>query len=291
MAANSADDSGTIVFLFFAERDKTRKEFDASVSRSDTNSAVDDSGSRSTNSSKVDDRVKAKVATRENEDVHYGDRAGKSSETVARDQSVQGRLVSSNVSDRSDSSESRSTSQRSQQSSGVVVRSASEYTREISRPDKLDAALKEIFLTAKIVNLADYADIEGCSATAPPMDQIESDLRGLRADQSLALPQGTRAKVIASLRECAVPYLATAVAKLGIPDVDPTSGMARISVDVTAQILNVRGAGLPKTIGSVTRQIFGVGADDAVATANALTAAARAVGQETLNMLSVRGAL
>lgn len=288
---SGSDGDATIVFLFFAERDRTRRDFDPTVSRTSSDSNSRSSAEAFASGATLQASARVSASSKQGEIVNKQAAGSKSAQITTQKAIGKESVMASEAATATQSSDAQTSTSSSSRSSGQTVVTSAEYTREVSRPDKLDAALKEVFLTTKIVSLADYTDVQSCSASAPPIAQIESDLRSLRSDQSFALPQATRAKVIASLRECEVPYFATAVAKIGIPDVDPASGQKRVFVDVTAQVLNIRSGGLPKTVGSVTRQLQGIGPDETVATSNALSAAARVVGEETLNMLSVRGAL
>jgi len=299
-AAAMNGQGSTIVFLFFAERDKTRTDHDPNVSRSDANGETTSSASRTTTAASFEASAKLKATSKNAELEKRGTSGGTTAQIDKQLAVAKMNAEGSSSAEVSGTHDARSETQRIERYSGQTIHASADYVREISRPDKLDASLKEVFLTSKIVSLADYADVEGdsCSTTAnvpvPSMEQIEGDLRSLRPDQALALPPATRGKVIAVLRACEIPYLATAVAKIGIPDSDPVTGQVRVSVDVTAQVLKIpslNAPGLPKTVGSVTRQVSGIGQDDTVAAGNALSAAARIVGEETLNMLSVRGVL
>jgi hypothetical protein len=290
---NTAQNSGVsapgIVFLFFAEKVKSITTYDPNVTKSDSRNI-------STN-----DNIKGSSSVAEKEEFDVKGSANVAvSDKVATSGASSAELVKTKVdaSGKSSGSASLEVSQNvkrdvnisdTRNSSGSTVQRSADIEREISRPDKLDAALKMALQTSGKLSLIDYSKIRICAPNAPKMERIQDELRKLKPDQALTLTEDTQIEVIRALRgECGVSFLAIGVAKINTPSRDPITGNVKVSVDVTASVDSIKNL---TNVVSVTKQVSATGQDETEATNNALTAAANIVGQETLSQLSAQAGI
>lgn len=296
-AQTSEATASGIVFLFFAEKVKSITTYDPNVTKTDSRniSASDNLKASSTASEKSEFAVKGSANVAVSDKVATS--GASSAELLKTKVDASGRASGSASLDVSQNVKRDVNVSDTRNSSGSSTQKSADIEREISRPDKLDSALKQVFQTSGKLSLIDYNDMQLCVEGAPGMDRIQDELRKLKPDQSLGLTQETRLAVIRSLRSgkkedgCEVAFFATGIAKINAPGRDAVTGQTRVSVDVSASVLSIKGGGLPKTVVSVTQQISGTGPDETEATNNALTAAARLVGQETISQLSAQAGI
>lgn len=103
------------------------------------------------------------------------------------------------------------------------------------------------------------------------------------------ISQTTLANAAAAAQEVHVPYLAYGTLDVGVQDVDPTTGLKRVYVEVTAKVYNLSGM-FPVTVAAVGPiQYAGLGPNAAVARTNALKLAARKAAEKLVAEMDVKG--
>jgi len=98
----------------------------------------------------------------------------------------------------------------------------------------------------------------------------------------------TQTNAVKGVKSLNVKYLAIGTLDVGLSDIDPVSGMKRVSVKVTAKILDVSGpfASAVTSIGPI--QFYGTGTESDVARTNALKLAASSAGTQLVNELNAK---
>lgn len=291
-AQTSEATASGIVFLFFAEKVKSITTYDPNVTKTDSRniSASDNLKASSSASEKSEFAVKGSANVAVSDKVATS--GASSAELLKTKVDASGRASGSASLDVSQNVKRDVNVSDTRNSSGSSTQKSADIEREISRPDKLDAALKMALQTSSKLSLIDYSKIRFCAPNAPKMERIQDELRKLKPDQPLNLTEDTQFEVISALRgACNVSFFATGVAKINAPGRDPITGNIKVSVDVTASVDNIKGNGLPTNVVTVTKQVSGTGADETEATNNALTAAANIVGQETISQLSAQAGI
>jgi hypothetical protein len=121
----------------------------------------------------------------------------------------------------------------------------------------------------------------------------DKDNNAVRKDFSAGneLQASTIRSVVATLKKAQVPLLVLATLDAGPPGQDPATGMARVAVNVTGRVLDLRGP-FPREIASVpVQQFYGIAPDNMVARDKGLKDAALAAARETVSRLNAAGVL
>ncbi len=103
------------------------------------------------------------------------------------------------------------------------------------------------------------------------------------------ISQTTLANAASAAQEVHVPYLAYGTLDVGIQGTDPTTGLKRVYVEVTAKVYNLSGV-FPVTVAAVGPvQYAGLGPNAAVARTNALKRAASKAAERLVAEMDVKG--
>lgn len=190
--------------------------------------------------------------------------------------------VEQSVSSSSTAADKAVSSESMKQRGGNTLRKEDEVTYAVTSSQDLDAAMGDV-ITAAGIEYVGYEDVVGsCGGPEPSKFQKEY----VHADE---MTPATRAAVIGAVRSCTIKYFATGTVDTGVASKDPVSGLQQVFVSVRAQLWDVSQK-LPRKIGSVgPKQFSGLGPDQAVASKNALTLAARELAQALVDQLNAKG--
>jgi len=164
-----------------------------------------------------------------------------------------------------------------QTTGGSVERKAADVNyRVFSTPDA-DNAMSEVFSKAGF-------------EVVDPID-VDIDVSAFESDYSSGskVSPMTRKSAISMCREYEISFLVIGNMEVGIPDIDPATGLSRVYVKVTAAVSGLTGR-LPKKVASVAGiQYAGLGPDPMVAQQNALNTAARNSSADIVDQLRSKG--
>jgi len=275
--------------MFIAIKDDRVEEFDATIKRSAQDSQSISTRQQASSSSSSDERIKGAVKTKESEDVNYGESDGRISEGVNRSAAIKGRVQASSSAESASASDSSVTAKREVQSSGSRVRQSAKVSRVVVSAQELQSALIPLLQRDRFT-FVQYGQVASRCGSVP-FEQIQDEIRNLPADYPFAVRDATRDRVLQATSGCQglppVRFFVEGYVKIGAPGVDPSTGDVRVSVNVSQIIMDVsNGIEVSRT---PEEQIFGTGADEMVATSNALRKAAELVGSTTVSNLASMG--
>ena len=280
----------TLTFLFFAQSEISSKIYNDEVTQSITdksNLKKSDQASLklasdTTSKSKalVDAAEKSKGSSPGNESLQ------KSSTAAARAASNSSIDASANIA-------SSNYSDKSTTTSGEINRRASESVLRVSSPSALYKGLTAVFSNARM-ELIDYSEVStndcGGNNEKITLKYITSEYGKLSIDQAIELTPETRKLVLKAAHDCDINFLGYGVAKIGIPQLNPTTGGRKVNVQVSAQVWRIPKTGLTRVVATVPEtNLVGTGNDDSVAISNALAIASERVGQDLINRMSTWG--
>jgi len=277
--------------IFLAIKDDRVEEFDATVKQSAQDSASVSAKSQASASSSSDERVKGAFATQESTEETYGESGGRVSEGLSRNGGAKGRLETASKSEAAAASDSSVVATREIQRSGSRVRQSAKVTRVVVSAQEIQKALTPILQRDRF-GFIPYGTV-AARCNGLPFEQIQEEVRSLPADMPMGLRDTTRERVLQAVAACSIPngpaiqYYVEAYAKIGAPGVDPATGAVRVVVRLSQSIYDAMTGEEVST--TPEQQVFGVGADEAVATSNAFTQAAESVGQNTVANLAGLG--
>lgn len=185
-----------------------------------------------------------------------------------------------------------STSERSQAqaSSSSVTESGGSTMR---RADEVTWTLVPVgYINTIVTGIFDAAAFEVVEA-----EYVEPQSNGLLSIQALQsdyksgndLQPQTLRNAVQGLQAAQIPYLALATLDVGIPDKDPTTGLIRVYVTVTAKVVQVTGR-FPRNVAAAgPEQFAGLGPSADVAQTNALKLAADKAARELVSQINVAG--
>jgi hypothetical protein len=276
--------------MFIAIKDDRVEEFDATIKRSAQDSSSLSTRQQSSSSSSSDERVKGAIKTKESENVTYGESDGQISEGVNRSAAVKGRIQASSSAESASASDSSVIAKREVQSSGSKVRQSAKVSRMVVSAQELQSALVPLLQRERFM-FVQYGQVAARCGSVP-FEQIQEEIRNLPPDYPFAVRDGTRDKVlVAASSNCQglppLRFFIEGYVKIGAPGVDPATGDVRVSVNVSQIIMDMTtGIEVSRT---PEEQVFGIGADESVATSNALRKAAELVGTNTVSNLAGMG--
>ena len=287
---SGAGDKPLLTFLFFARAETGSRIYDDEVSK------VQVEGSKNSNSAQQSMTASADVAAKvkstvEAVEVTRGKAPG--NESVQQNGSASSRAAVNASVEGAASAAASTATEKTNSTSGMVVRRAAETITKVSSPAALSKGLVGVFSNAQM-ELVDYADISAGDCTNPEpaisVASIAQQYEKMPVEIGGDLPAETRRLVIKAARDCGVSFLGYGMALIGLPQVDPTSGGRRVHVRVSAQVWRLPKVGLTRTVATVPEtDVVGIGSDDSTAIANALARASEAVGQDLINRMSSWG--
>ena len=171
-------------------------------------------------------------------------------------------------------------------SGGNTLKKEDEVTYDVSSNQDFNTAVSEI-LTTSGIDTYSYEDVVGyCQAPAP------DTFLGVFAKTD-ELDIKTRKAVVDGIRSCddiKFKYFAVGVVDSHLAFTDSVSGRPRVEVSVRVQLYEIASQKIPRLVGSVgPKQYSGLGTDSSIATKNALSSVAKALGRELVDQLNAQG--
>jgi len=165
---------------------------------------------------------------------------------------------------------------------GSTTRKADAVTWDVSSAAEINSAMTGILGGAGF-EVVEAEFVEGESGGQLDIARIRGDF-STGSDLSAEVLRST----VAGVRHAQIPLLAFGTMDVGMRDVDPVTGNARIYVTVSGKVMDVSGR-FPRTLASVGPiQFAGLGPDESVARTNALTQAAEKTAQHVVDALNAR---
>ena len=165
---------------------------------------------------------------------------------------------------------------------GSKLSQEDKVTYAVSSSRDVDSAMGDA-LTSAGINYASYDDIVG-NCNAPASSQFQKEY--VDNDE---LSAQTRTKIINAAKECGIQFFAIGTLNTEVNELDPTSGLQRVSVSVTAQLWDISAKPLPRKIGSVGPfQSSALGPNQSIASKNALNLAAKETGKQLVDQLNAK---
>lgn len=131
----------------------------------------------------------------------------------------------------------------------------------------------------------------GFAGTDAELILNDNDMKAVTGDFSRGVDLGaaTLRAIIASLRAAQVPLLVIATFDVGMPDIDPVTGLRRAGVSVSGRVMDLSGP-QPREIAAVPPvTTYGLAPDNAGAAGKALSEAAMAAAREIVGRLNAAG--
>lgn len=179
-------------------------------------------------------------------------------------------------------SASTSTQSRVVETGGSTTRRADLTQMRVTSSQEVNIEISGI-LSSSGYEVVDAEFVEAASDGKLDIEQIRQEF-GSGTDISAQ----TLSSAAEGMRMAEIPYFALGTLDIGIRDIDPVTGNARVYVTVTGKIYDVRGR-FPRTVVSVGPvQYSGLGPDESVARTNALSLAAERTATEMANSLGLR---
>ena len=166
---------------------------------------------------------------------------------------------------------------------GSTTRKADEAEWEVAPAAELDTMITGAFADARYDVVA-AEDVEAESGGQLSIAAIRKDF-GTGNDLSAA----TRRSATTGARTAGVRYFALGTLDIGSAGKDPATGLTRVYVTVTGEVLDVSSKLSRKVSAVGPEQFAGVGPDADVARRNALKLAAGSAAQKLLNSLNAKG--
>lgn len=166
---------------------------------------------------------------------------------------------------------------------GSTTRKADKVDWAVSRATEINTAMTGIFADAGY-DVVEADQVEGASNGLLNIDQI----RGAYGHGD-DLPSKLTHDATLGVQQAGIGLFALGTLDVGMQDVDPVSGNARVYVTVTGKVYNVQGR-FARTLSSVGPvQYAGLGPDASVARTNALKIAAQKAAQQMVDELNNKG--
>jgi hypothetical protein len=250
--ANTADqEKSPLMFVFVARAQDSVKSFDAHVyKRTDKNGSMEGTANDS--------------------------KTGTEGEQVTPTQ------VSTNASTSSHVSKQTSTTDTSE-SGGSVTHRADQFTWQLIPSGYISSIVTGAFSSAgfQVVD-AEYVEPESKGLLS---------IRALQSDYTTGndLQPQTMRNTVEGLRAAQIRYLALATLDVGLPGIDPQTGLTKVYVTVTGKILDVSGR-FPRTVATVgPEQFAGTGPSADVAQTGGVRLAADKAAHELVSQINVVG--
>lgn len=166
---------------------------------------------------------------------------------------------------------------------GSTTRKADKIDWTVSRANEINTAMTGVFADAGY-DVVEADQVEGASNGLLNIDQIRAAY-----SHEDDLPSKLTRDTTLGVQQAGIGLLALGTLDVGMQDIDPVSGNARVYVTVTGKVYNVQGR-FARTISSVGPvQYAGLGPDASVARTNALKVAAEKTAQQMVDELNNKG--
>ncbi|SHH05116.1 hypothetical protein [Massilia sp. CF038] len=152
--------------------------------------------------------------------------------------------------------------------------------------------------TYRVMSMANYRTSvtsvfsqAGFKVSDPDFVLSDADMKSVNADYAKGddLTPATVRGIVASLRKESIPLVVLATFDAGVPSDDPATGLRRVTVTVTARVLDVQGP-RPREVASVPAvQYVAVAPDSTVASTKAMKDASIAASREIVSRLNAGG--
>lgn len=166
---------------------------------------------------------------------------------------------------------------------GSVTRKEDKITYDISSSGNFKSAIKGVLTEAGF----DVVDADLLFEETDGLLSVEAFIEDFRRGKDIS--GGTKRNAVKGLRKAGIPYMAIGTLDIGMRDQDPATGLVRVYVTVTGEVLSLKKR-RAKTVASVGPvQYAGLGPTQTVARTNALKLAAGNAARTLTQKMNSKG--
>lgn len=169
------------------------------------------------------------------------------------------------------------------ESGGSTTRKASETTYRVFSSGDVNSVFTETFTGAGF-RAQEAAYLEAPSGGLFKVADVEADY-----SRGNDLRSSTQQNIAAGLKKAGVPYVAFGTLDVGLAETNPQNGLQRVTVKVTAKVLDVTQAVPEVLVSAPPAQYSGEGPDEEIAQGNAMKLASRSAARELASRLNEMG--
>lgn len=166
---------------------------------------------------------------------------------------------------------------------GSTTRKASDASYRVFSSSDVNSVFTETFTGAGF-RAREGAYLEGPSGGLFKVADVEADY-----SKGNDLRAATQQNIATGLKRAGVPYIAFGTLDVGLTDTNPQTGLPRVTVKVTAKVLDVSQAIPEVLVSAPPAQFSGEGPDEETAQGNAMKLAAKSIARELASRLNELG--